>query len=103
MPMRITAQLTGPLVISEIASDQGTSARRGVTAPDPVLPPEFQSDKVSVEKVYVIALQPAAAAQRGGELPMLSINAETADDEAALVVVRHASGAIGRASCRERV
>jgi hypothetical protein len=97
--VRITAQAIGPLAISEISAAAARVAR-GVTA-EPVLPPEFQSEKVSVEKTYAISLSPTAAARglatdltREAELPVIAIEAEAAENEAPLVVLRHSSGAI---------
>jgi hypothetical protein len=93
--MRITTQSSGPLLITDIPAAAATVAIRGARAEEPVLPPEFQSDKVSVEKAYSIALTPESLQERrAGELPMIAINAETAEDEAPLLVLRHPSGAI---------
>jgi hypothetical protein len=93
--MRITAKTSGPLTISEIPV-ASASVSRGAQPAEPVLPPEFQSDKASVEKTYAVSLSPAARGKEAAEpeLPLISIDAGTADGEAALVVLRHASGAI---------
>jgi hypothetical protein len=94
--MRITAKTSGPLTISETPVATARVSR-GTQEAEHVLPPEFQSDKTSVQKTYAVSLGPAArriepAAQP--ELPLISIDAEVAEGEAALVVLRHASGAI---------
>src|SRR5690348_4914102 len=96
--MRITAKATGSLVISEVPVAAARMSR-GAQQTEPVLPSEFQSDKTTVEKTYAVSLSPAApsratAAAEQAELPMIAIDAETAEGEAALVVLRHASGAI---------
>src|SRR5437868_2347698 len=96
--MRITAKATGSLVISEIPV-AAERVSRGAQQTEPVLPPEFQSDKTTVEKTYVVSLSPAApsraiGAEQQADLPMIAIDAETAEGEAAMVVLRHPSGAI---------
>ncbi|HET8547822.1 MAG TPA: hypothetical protein VFL57_07460, partial [Bryobacteraceae bacterium] len=93
--MRVIARATGSVAISELAAGGAAAVRRGVAAADEaVLPPEFQSDRVSVEKTYAVSVDPAAPVRRGDELPVIEFDVEAAGDEASLVVLRHPSGAI---------
>src|SRR2546427_776447 len=91
--MHITARANGRLVITEIPA--AATVRRGATMPEPVLPPEFLNlDKVTIERTYDISLDPTAPVRRSEELPAISFEVQTAGDDAPLVVLRHASGAI---------
>jgi hypothetical protein len=91
--MRVTAQSTGSLSITEIPSASGRAVR-GAAGEEAVLPPEFQSDKVSVQKTFSVSLKPSAELRRGDELPTIAIDADAAPGEAPLVVLQHPSGAI---------
>lgn len=95
--MRVTWAQTGQLHIEEVTTPR-TAVRRGATA-EPVVPEQFlQSPHVSVEKTLEVTIDPAAVASatRRGEaaVPVLALQVETTGDEAALVVLRHPSGAI---------
>ncbi len=92
--MRLTWSESGQLNIRDVATAKARSARRGETAP-PVLPPPFlQSPLVSVERTLEVSLPSAAEARRGGPLPLIALDVEAAPEDAALVVLRHPSGAI---------
>src|SRR5947209_12864432 len=95
--MRVTWIQTGQLRIQEVATPRA-ALRRGATT-GPAVPEQFlQSPSVSVEKTLEVTLDSiaTATATRRGEaaVPVLALQVETTGDEAALVVLRHPSGAI---------
>src|ERR1051325_2982317 len=92
--MRVTWTGNGRLNIREISTPR-EAQRRGV-AIEPVIPDRFlQSPNVAVEKTLEISLEPEMSALRRSEaLPVIALQVQTTGDEAALVVLRHPSGAI---------
>lgn len=90
--MRVIVHPSDGLVI--VPTPIAGVATRGAAADGVVLPAEFRSDKVTVEKTYTVSRAPANAARADASLPMIAIDVETSADEAPLVVVRHPSGAL---------
>jgi len=92
--MRVTWAETGQLTIREVITPRAAQ-RRGVTAEHAIPDYFLQSPSVIVEKTLEVSLKPdLAALRRGTPLPVIALQVETTGDEAALVVLRHPSGAI---------
>src|SRR4051794_811263 len=89
--MKVSWQNTGQLLIEPITT--ATGKRRGGEQP---VPSRFlQSPHVSVDRTLQVSIESSLGAERRrGALPVIALEAETSDDDAALVVLRHPSGAI---------
>ena len=62
--MRVIVHPSDGLVI--VPAPIARAATRGAAADGAVLPPEFRSDKVTVEKTYTVSRAPANAARAAG-------------------------------------
>ena len=71
-----------------------SGGRRGATAVQDVVPPEFLREDTSVALVTAVAPRPRRGALRGTEVSPIQTSVEVAPGESAVMVARHPSGAL---------
>src|SRR5260370_1563674 len=94
MSMRVSWPDNELVVIKE-ARSVGREKRRRAMAPESFVIPEsfLQSPNVSIEKTLEISF-PESQLRRSDVLPVIALDVEASSSEAALLILRHPSGAL---------